>query len=67
MLAADVRKLAADEDAPAEVRDVARQLQERHIYPVDFQVIDTTGKLHAQAAANDHIPSYIGVLKSGLE
>ena len=65
MLAQDVRALAANESCPESVRKIARALAERYSYPVDFQVIDLDGELFAQAAANDHIPSYLEAVKKG--
>lgn len=66
MLAQDVRALAADPKTPKPLRAVVRALAERYSYPVDFQIIDAAGKVFAQAAANDHVPSYRAVVQQGL-
>jgi hypothetical protein len=62
-----VKALAADEQADSELRTLARALAENYKYPVDFQVLDTTGKLYAQGEANHMRRSYRDVLLSGLE
>lgn len=67
MLAQDVRALAKDESAPEHVRSVAKQLAKRYGYPVDFQIIDTSGKMYAQAEANKHSQKYLPTLRKGLE
>lgn len=67
MISKDVRALAAGDETPAEVRAVAKVLAERYSYPVDFQLIDTAGELYAQAAANDHVPSYVAVVQKGVK
>ena len=67
MLAQDVRAIAENEAAPADLRAVARQLQQRYRYPVDFQVIDHLGKLYAQAEANRRDRPYRQVLRQGLQ
>ena len=66
MLAKDVKKLARDESMPADLRRVAAALAERHRYPVDFQVVDVEGVLHAQGEANDMRKTYREVLEEGL-
>ena len=67
MLAKDVKALAADESAPADLRALAAALARNYIYPVDFQVIDPDGTLHAQGEANDMRRPYIEVLLDGLD
>ena len=67
MLAQDVRALIEDESCPEDLRAIARLLADRYSYPVDFQVIDIEGKLYAQAAANDHIPSYLDAVEGGVK
>jgi hypothetical protein len=67
MLAKDMRALADDEDASAELRALAKGLAERYLYPVDFQVIDTDGELCAQGEANKMARPYIELLRGGLD
>lgn len=66
MRAQDVRSLAEDESAPADLRALAAALAERYLYPVDFQVVDVEGELYAQGEANDMRRPYRSVLREGL-
>lgn len=66
MLAKDVRSLAEDESAPADLRALAAALAERYLYPVDFQVVDVEGELFAQGEANNMKLPYRKVLEKGL-
>ena len=66
MLAKDVKRLAGDESIPADLRRVAAALAEHHRYPVDFQIVDVEGGLHAQGEANDMRKSYREILGEGL-
>ncbi len=66
MLAKDVKALAADESQPAALREFAVGLAERYLYPVDFQIVDAKGRMHAQGEANDMKVSYREVLELGL-
>jgi len=66
MLAKDVKKLAGDESTPADLRRVAACLAEHYLYPVDFQVVDAAGVLHAQGEANDMRKPYRETLAEGL-
>ena len=66
MLAKDVKALAADESQPADLRAFAAGLAERYLYPVDFQIVDAEGHMHAQGEANDMNLSYRAVLEQGL-
>ncbi len=66
MLAKDVRSLAEDESAPADLRALAAALAERYLYPVDFQVVDVEGVLYAQGEANKMRLPYRSVLQAGL-
>lgn len=67
MLAKDVRALAADPLAPADLRALAAGLAERYRYPVDFQVVDVTGEMFAQGEANAMREPYRRTLERGLE
>ena len=66
MLAKDVKMLAADDGAEPDLRALAQKLAEQYKYPVDFQVVDTDGTLHAQGEANKMRRSYWSVLQEGL-
>lgn len=67
MLAKDMKALAADEHAGPELRRLAAALAANYVYPVDFQVVDTTGELHSQGEANRMVKPYRQVLLEGLE
>ena len=67
MIAKDVKALAADESAPEDLRAFAAGLAERYLYPVDFQVVDVEGEMHAQGEANKMLRPYLSVLKEGLK
>lgn len=66
MLAKDVRAVAEDPDASEDLRRLAAALAEQYRYPVDFQVVDTTGELYAQGEANHMVKPYREVLLEGL-
>ena len=66
MLAKDMKTLAADESLPADLRALAAGLAERYLYPVDFQIIDTDGEMHAQGEANKMAVPYRVTLEKGL-
>lgn len=61
-----MKALAQDESAPADLRALAAGLAQRYLYPVDFQVVDVEGRLHAQGEANDMRRPYLAVLREGL-
>ena len=66
MLAKDVKAIAEDESQPADLRALAARLAERYLYPVDFQVVDADGDMHAQGEANAMQRPYRAILEEGL-
>ena len=58
--------MAEDEGADPALRAFAAALAAAYRYPVDFQVVDVSGTLHAQGEANRMVKPYRAVLLEGL-